>query len=186
MAMMCAICTTAQVADDIYATKQQVTNENAEFVKAEKAQKTKMQRVDSLGHLISAAALESGYWVLMADRVTVGNTGCTIPALDGNSNFLFQQDRSGMVQMALNNGWEGFNGMGGMTLEGRVQNVDLRTDKKGNISYRFSLIGDDVNALVDVTIYSGSDYAQAIVTPALSGPRITLNGRLLPYRHPRY
>jgi len=62
----------------------------------------------------------------------------------------------------------------------------MRVDKKGNIRYTYSITGEDISAQVDITVYAGTDYAQAIVEPTFSGPRITVNGRLVPYIRPRH
>lgn len=178
---LCALCLQAQVIDDIYGgpEPQPTSREMKEH------QKALQRQVDSVGHTRAIIALERGYWVLLADRINVGFTGYTVSGLNGNTNFVFQQAQSGMVQFAFNHGAPGLNGMGGMTLEGRVSHVQQKTDKKGNIRYGFSLVGEDINAQVDVTVYAGSDYAQAIVTPAFSGPVLTVNGRLMPYIRPR-
>ncbi len=143
------------------------------------------QRVDSMGHAKAAAALERGYWVLLADRVNVGYTGYTASGLDGNSNFIFQQAGEGVIQTAFNQASPGLNGMGGMTLQGNVSGVKMSVDKKGNIHYAYSIFSQDISAQVDVMVYAGTDYAQAVIDPTFSGPRITVSGRLVPYIRPR-
>ena len=68
----------AQVADDIYGDNVDLTivtpaKQDKDTKKAEKEHKKLMkQRVDSLGHAKAAAALERGYWVIVADRINVG------------------------------------------------------------------------------------------------------------------
>ena len=193
--MTVSLVLSAQVTDDIYGdnkdgdvklsivTPAQPDKATKEEQKAR--EKQLKQRVDSLGHAKAAMALERGYWVLVADRINVGYTAYTASGLDGNSNFVFQQAQEGLVQFAFNHSNPGTNGMGGMTMKGRVGNVEMRTDKKGNIRYTYSLVGEDINAQVDITVYAGGDYAQAIVEPAFSGPRLTFNGRLVPYIRPR-
>lgn len=187
----------SQVADDVYADRSQKDTVTLNIVspanldkstkKQRKAEQKRLrQRVDSLGHAKAGVALERGYWVILAERINVGRTGYTVNGLNGNSNFVFQQAQEGMVQFAFNHGRPGLNGMGGMTLEGKVGNVQLRTDKNGNVNYTYTLIGNDINAQVDVMVYHDSDYAQAVVTPTFSGPQITIYGRLVPYIRPRH
>lgn len=194
--MMTTIVLSAQVVDDIYGDIKDGNDVQLSIVtpaKPDKASKQSQkerekllkQRVDSLGHAKAAMALERGYWVLVADRINVGYTAYTAAGLDGNSNFVFQQAQEGVVQFAFNHANPGTNGMGGMTMKGRVSDVKMRTDKKGNINYSYVLLGEDINAHIDITVYAGSDYAQAIVEPAFSGPRLTFNGRLVPYIRPR-
>lgn len=185
--LVCALCVQGQEIDDIYAPKTSSgISPSSSAVKQQKSREQQLkQRVDSLGHAKAAQALERGYWVLLADRINVGQMSYTATGLNPNSNFVFQQSQEGLVQTAYNQADPGFNGMGGITLAGHVGNVRLRTDKKGNLYYSYSLVGEDINAQVDVTVYAGSDYAQAIVQPIIDGPRLTFNGRLVPYIRPR-
>lgn len=193
--LVCALGVQAQDTDDIYATKQGGDVQLSVITPAKPDQVTKQEmkarekrlkeRVDSLGHAKAGAALERGYWVILADRINVGYTGYTASGLNGNSNFIFQQAGEGMVQTAFNQASPGLNGMGGMSLRGNVSGVKMDVDKKGNIRYTYSMTGKDISAQVDITVYAGTDYAQAIVDPTFGGPRITINGRLLPYIRPR-
>ena len=182
----------AQVVDDIYGDQVDLTivtpaQQDKASKKAQKEhQKQMKQRVDSLGHAKAAAALERGYWVIVADRINVGYTGYTVSGLNGNTNFVFQQAQEGMVQFAFNDGRPSMNGLGGMTLEGKINGVKMRTDKKGNIIYSYSIMSTDINAQVTVTVFAGTDYAEALVQPTFSGPRMTLSGRLVPYIRPRH
>ena len=182
----------AQVVDEIYSDQVDLTivtpaQQDKASKKAQKEhQKQMKQRVDSLGHAKAAMALERGYWVIVADRINVGRMGYTVSGLNSNTNFVFQQAQEGMVQFAFNDGRPSMNGLGGMTLEGKVSDVKMRTDKKGNITYSYTILSADINAQVIVTVYAGSDYAEALVLPAFSGPRMTLSGRLVPYIRPRH
>ena len=191
IAMLGVMLAQAQVADDIYGDNVDLTivtpaKQDKDTKKAEKEHKKLMkQRVDSLGHAKAAAALERGYWVIVADRINVGNMGYTVSGLNTNTNFVFQQAQEGMVQFAFNHGGPSMNGLGGMTLEGKVSNVKSNTDKKGNILYSYSIMSTDINAQITVTVFAGTDYAEALVQPTFSGPRMTLQGRLVPYIRPR-
>ena len=182
----------AQVVDEIYGDQVDLTivtpaqQDKASKKSQKEHQKQMKQRVDSLGHAKAAMALERGYWVIVADRINVGRMGYTVSGLNSNTNFVFQQAQEGMVQFAFNDGRPSMNGLGGMTLEGKVSDVKMRTDKKGNITYSYTILSADINAQVIVTVYAGSDYAEALVLPAFSGPRMTLSGRLVPYIRPRH
>ncbi len=191
VAMMGALLAQGQVVDDIYGDNVDLTivtpaQQDKDSKNAQKEHKKLMkQRVDSLGHAKAAAALERGYWVIVADRINVGYTGYTVSGLNGNTNFVFQQAQEGMVQFAFNHGGPSINGLGGMTLEGKISGVKMRTDKKGNIIYSYSIMSTDINAQVTITVFAGTDYAEALVQPTFSGPRMTLSGRLVPYIRPR-
>ena len=59
----------------------------------------------------------------------------------------------------------------------------IKDDKKGNTIMTYSMIGRNMNASVSITIYSGSDQAVADIYPTLGYGRISLRGRLVPYRN---
>lgn len=190
-ALIAVLSTQAQVVDDIYGDKVDLTivtpaqQDKASKQAQKEHQKLMKQRVDSLGHAKATQALERGYWVIVADRINVGYTGYTVSGLNTNSNFVFQQAQDGMVQFAFNHGGPSINGLGGMTLEGKISGEKMRTDKKGNIIYTYSIMSTDINAQITVTVFAGTDYAEALVQPTFDGPRMTLTGRLVPYIRPR-
>ena len=139
------------------------SNETKQERKArEKRQK---EQVDSLAHDLSSQAVEQGYFALMADRMTIGENA--------------------MVQLAFNNGMLGQNGLGGITLPGHISNKRITTDKKGNVYLSFIIVGSQFNADVAITLSANSDYATAIITPTFGSDRLTVYGRLLPYRNSR-
>ena len=70
-----------------------------------------------------------------------------------------------------------------MTLHGNIRNFNVKDDKKGNTIITYSMIGRNMNASVSITIYSGSDQAVADIYPTLGYGRISLRGRLVPYRN---
>lgn len=191
IAMTIALMAPAQVVDEIYGNDVDLTiitpaqQDKSDKPTQKQRKKQLQQRVDSVGHARALAALERGYWVVVADRINVGSTGYTVSGLNGNSNFVFQQAQEGMVQFAFNHGMPSMNGLGGMSLEGKVKNERARTDKKGKVTYDYDIFGLDIDAHVTVYLDGGSDYAEVVVQPAISGPRLTYHGRLVPYIRPR-
>lgn len=157
------------------------SNETKQERKArEKRQK---EQVDSLAHDLSAQAVEQGFFALMADRMTIGRLGYTVNPVQSNANFVLMQGENAMVQLAFNNGMLGQNGLGGLTLPGHITNKRIKTDKKGNVYLSFMIVGSQFNADVAITLTAGSDYATAIITPTFGSERLTVSGRLLPYRN---
>ncbi len=159
------------------------SNETKQERKArEKRQK---EQVDSLAHDLSSQAVEQGYFALMADRMTIGRSGYTVNSVQSNANFVLMQGENAMVQLAFNNGMLGQNGLGGITLPGHISNKRITTDKKGNVYLSFIIVGSQFNADVAITLSANSDYATAIITPTFGSDRLTVYGRLLPYRNSR-
>lgn len=173
----------AQDYDDIY-----VIDETppipANETKKERKERIKKDHVivDSIFHLKAIDAIEDGYFVLQATQVR-NSYGNYALGLNDNSNFLLVQGDKGIFQVAYNMISAGANGLGGVTLHGRVSDINIREDKKGNIIVNFKMIGRDMNAYVTLTLFKGSDQAMAMIDPTLGRGQITLRGRLVPYRN---
>lgn len=182
------------VADDIYSDDNAGSEVQLSVVTpAQQKQETKAERkarekrnkelVDSIAHLKAVQALEQGYYVLLADHVSMPRSGYVVSGLSNNSNFLLRQGDGGIFQVAFNNGRMGFNGLGGITLNGKVSGVRLRQGKKGDATITYNMIGTQMNANVQITVYEKSNRASAYVTPNLGTGSITLEGTLVPYRN---
>lgn len=182
------------VADDIYNDGNAGSDVQLSVVTpAQEKQETKAERkarekrnkelVDSIAHQKAVQAMEQGYYVLLADRVIMPRTGYMVAGLSTNSNFLLRQADGGIFQVAFNNGRLGANGLGGITLNGRVSGVRLQQGKKGDVTLTYNMMGSQMNASVQITLYAKSNRATAYVTPNLGSGRITLEGTLVPYRN---
>ncbi len=173
----------AQDYDDIY-----VIDETAPIPANETSREKKdrikrdQQIVDSVFHLKAARAVEDGYFVLQATQVR-GSYGSYEMGLNNNTNFMLMQGDKGIFQVAFNNMDSGANGLGGITLHGRISNKNVKTDKKGNTIVTYTMIGRSMNTSVTITIFNGSDQAVADVFPNLGRGNISLRGRLVPYRN---
>lgn len=173
----------AQNYDDVY-----VIDETAP-IPANETNKERKERikkdheiVDSVFHLKALHAIQNGYFVLQARQVR-NSYGQYEMGLNDNSNFLLMQGDKGIFQVAFNNMSAGANGLGGVTLHGRISKMDIKGDKKGNAIITYNMIGRRMNAYVTITLFKGSDQAVAIIDPTLGRGQITLRGRLVPYRN---
>ena len=146
-------------------------------------EKNTQERVDSLAHVMSMGAIMRDHFVLLATEVSVGTMGYVHSGLDKSSNFIVVQGEHAMVQCAMNNVEMGANGLGGLTVSGRVSNKRVTQDNDGNVSVSFHIFGSRVNADVWIELYKDCDYATAMVMAALSSDRISMSGRLLPYKY---
>lgn len=173
----------AQNYDDVY-----VIDETAP-IPANETNKERKERikkdheiVDSVFHLKALHAIQNGYFVLQARQVR-NSYGQYEMGLNDNSNFLLMQGDKGIFQVAFNNMSAGANGLGGVTLHGRISKLDIKGDKKGNAIITYNMIGRRMNAYVTITLFKGSDQAVATIDPTLGRGQITLRGRLVPYRN---
>ena len=138
-------------------------------------------RVDSLAHIKADRALQNRRFVIMAERVSIGRAGIMLNNLRRETNFVYVVDNDAVIQLALENGNIGFNGLGGITLRGSVSKPSYRVDKKGNISYSYTVFGNGANAEVDIRLFAGSDDAQAYINSPFHSDRMVIYGKVQPY-----
>ena len=167
--------------DDIYVIEKTAPIPENE-TKKERKERIKKDHdiVDSIYHLKAELAADDGYFVLQATEVR-NSYGRYELGLNDNTNFMLMQGDKGIFQVAFNTMSAGANGLGGITLHGRISNKKLTHDKKGNTIITYMMIGRRMNASVTITIFKGSDQAIADVFPTLGNGLITLRGRLVPY-----
>ena len=175
--------TMAQSYDDVYVIDETAPIPDNETKKERKERiKKDHEIVDSIFNLKAINALEDGYFVLQATQVRTSR-GFYEMGLNDNTNFMLMQGDKGIFQVAYNTMNAGANGLGGITLHGRISNKNLKYDKKGNAIFSYMMVGRRMNANVTITVFKGSDQALADVFPNLGNGHITLRGRLVPYRN---
>ena len=169
--------------DDIYVIEKSGEIPANETKKERKERiKKDHQIVDSIYNLKAVKAVRDGYFVLQATEVSDSRGRYTL-GLNDNTNFLLMQGDKGIFQVAFNTMNPGANGLGGITLHGRISNMKISQDKKGNTNVRYNMVGSRMNASVMITIFGDKDQAVADIYPTMGNGRITLRGRLVPYRN---
>lgn len=147
--------------------------------KLTKQERKAMQaRVDSILNVRAVKAVTDTMFVLEADQV-VFKYG-HVAYVTSNTNFVkFDGDRA-VVQVAFNVPWSGFNGLGGITVEGNASKYDVTTDKRGNIYIDASVSGRGISAQLMLTLMAGSNKATVTIIPNFNSGRITLEGSIVP------
>ena len=84
------------------------------------------------------------------------------------------------MQVAFNVPWPGFNGLGGITVEGSVSGYKKYSDKKGNTYIQASVNGVGISAQVFITLWNGGDKATVTVQQNFRSGKITLDGCIVP------
>lgn len=172
----------------LYVTGQAQTVEKRIYTQAEQqaAQEREEQKrteevQDSILFVEAVKSLEKLDFVVEADKLIFKHGETAYVTL--NTNFFSLSDDQAIVQIApFNSG--GPNGVGGITLEGRASNIKMKTDKKGNISFSMSVIGNGISANVSLSLPQGSHRATVTVNPNFSSNRITFSGYLVPKVRP--
>lgn len=150
-------------------------NENAQRLEAEKHIETIS---DSMRIAEAFKALQQMDFILEADRIYFKH-GTTV-YVPSSTNFVSLSGDRAVIQIASFRG-RGPNGIGGIALEGRAQNVKIKVDKKGNSTLTMSVSGAALSATVNVSLPNDSYTASVSVNPNFSSNRITLYGTLLPF-----
>lgn len=135
---------------------------------------------DSVQYLQAIAALKGGSWALEASNVTFNNGASNF--VTESTNFVSVNNGTATVQTALDNSnIYSPNGLGGVTLTGRVGNEEMTVDRYGNIHYNFGIYGSEISATVNVVLSAGSNQATATVNPNYNNSSMTMSGYIYPY-----
>lgn len=152
----------------------------AERLRKRAQEERQIIRDDSIQFVQAINAIRNGSWALEASNVTFNN-GVT-RFVTANTNFVSVDDGQAVVQTAFNNSnINSPNGLGGITLEGRVIGEELKMDKEGNVYYNYSIQGADISATVNVVVTANSNQATATVNPNFNSNQMTLSGYIYPY-----
>ncbi len=138
--------------------------------------------LDSLNYIDAMRAIKDREFVFEADLL-VFKRGGTAHVMS-NLNFVSLMGDKATVQVApFYSG--GPNGVGGVTVEGRVTNIEEKTDKRGNTRITMNVMGRGVFAAVDITLPRGSNNGMVTINPNLNSNRITLYGKIVPAERSR-
>ena len=137
---------------------------------------------DSIQYLQAIAALKNGSWALEASNVTFNNGATNF--VTESTNFISVNNGTATVQTALDNSnVYSPNGLGGITLTGRIGNIEMSIDRYGNVYYNFGIFGSEISATVSVTLSAGSNRASATIDPNFSSLNMTMSGNIYSYNN---
>lgn len=91
-----------------------------------------------------------------------------------NLNYVSLNGNVGVIQIASTYGMLGFNGLGGITLEGTVRDMDVRFDKKGNLTMSMRIVGSGRSGEAVLQMAKGSNRAVVQVKGTFSSSSITM------------
>ncbi len=135
---------------------------------------------DSTEYIQALYAIRNGSWALEASNITFDN-GVT-HFVTPSTNYLSFNNGTAVLQTAFDNtNIYSPNGLGGITLQGRIDGEELKMDNEGNIYYNFSIQGAQISATVNLVITAYSNNATATVDPNFSSRNMTMNGSIYPY-----
>jgi len=123
--------------------------------------------------------IESKYWVLEATRLQLKKG--SVQNMNQNLNFVATNDDKGVIQLAFQ-GIQGWNGIGGITLEGKYSQYNITQPKKegGGVSLQAIISGATFSGPVTMFLNVRSNDVEVRLTGSF-GERITFYGVL---KHP--
>ena len=142
------------------------------------AQKAREKAENERNYAIAVQALKEGKFVLEADQLVFKRGRSAF--VSSTTNFVLMDGEHASVQIAANNALAGPNGIGGITVDGSRKEMEITTDKKGNVNCSFSVQGIGISAQVYITLTNGGNNASARISPNFNSNTLTLNGVLVP------
>ncbi len=139
--------------------------------------------IDTLTWFQAMQAIEDSSFVIEADAVTFKH-GTRIQ-VNSTTNFISMDGDRAVIQISPSYIHSGPNGVGGITVEGTVSNVEKTFDKKGRMHFSMYVTGRGVNATVYLTAVPGTNRVTATVSPTFHSNDIRLDGYLVPHAHSR-
>ena len=178
--LFCTVALEMSAQDKKLTRKEREAAWRAERLRKRAAEERIEQHNDSILYLQAIAAIKSGSWALEASNITFDN-GVTNFVTE-STNFVSVNEGTGTVQTALNNSnVYSPNGLGGITLTGRVGNEQMSVDRYGNVYYSFGIYGSEISATVNVVLSAGSNQATATINPNFNSSNLSMNGYIYPY-----
>ncbi len=134
---------------------------------------------DSLIHARAVKVLRDRQFVLEADRI-IPKSGRTFN-VNSMTNFLMVNGDRATIQVASTSTVNpGPNGVGGITLEGRITELRITDESYGGLTMNMTVAGNALSAAVTITLTGSGDIATATIRPTFNSNRAEMRGRIVP------
>lgn len=133
---------------------------------------------DSLAYVEAMEAVDNMDFVFEANMLVFKRGGTA--RVYSNLNFVSVRGENALIQVSPITSGGGQNGVGGVTVDGRITNIERSTDKRGTTTLSINVMGRAISAVVTFTIPKGSNSVTVRISPNLNSNTITLYGVLLP------
>lgn len=116
-------------------------------------------------------------FVLEANRLVTPSGESVMVA--SNTNFVMIEGDKAVIQVSPLTG-PGINGVGGITVDGYISDVQFNTDRRGNLILTMNVKGAAASCRLMFTLGKGGGMARVRIDPNYSADDITLFGDLVP------
>lgn len=134
---------------------------------------------DSLRAAEAEKAIVGRQFIAFADQITL-RRGRTFN-VNSSLNYVSLRGDDAVIQVASNNPWPGFNGLGGVTLKGKATDIRNSQDKKGNLSMSMRVTGSGLSSEVSLQLPKGSDRAFVQIKGTFSFRQLSMYCTVEPY-----
>lgn len=150
---------------------------NTQDKKLSKKEKKLMEaRIDSAFNAEAIQAINDTAFTIEADQVMF-KRGYTAH-VTASTNFIAVRGDNAIVQVAFNVPVSGFNGLGGITVEGSISRYEVNKDKKGNVFVRMGVMGKGISAQLFISLWKGANKATVSIQPNFNSNKLTLSGMM--------
>ena len=153
----------------------------AEFRARSQEHRELAELTDSIASVQAFAAVKNQDFVFEAQTVQFRN-GSTV-FVNSMTNFISVKGNRAVVQISPSDFAAGPNGVGGVTVDGRVSGQEFRVGKKGFATDSFSVTGIGINAQVEIYLTPGTNQASATIYPNFNSNTVWLEGNIVPYEN---
>ncbi len=176
MRKLIALLTLLLVGASFAVSAQSTRKAERELTREERRAQEKAEDMASYQEAIQA--LKANRFVLEANRVIFSNGQTAF--VTSNTNFVLVNGQRGTVQVAFNIPNPGPNGIGGVTVDGSVSDMQMKMNDKGTINASFNIQGIGISAQIFITLLEGNNNATVTVSPNFNSNTLTLSGSLVP------
>lgn len=162
----------------MYAQQSSSEKRRAERKAQRDAEKAREKREEAQAYANAVQAINNRKFVLEADRITFKRGRSAF--VTSNTNFVLLNGEKASVQVAFNGPYAGPNGIGGITVDGRVGEIKTTTDKKGNVNCNFNVVGVGISAQVSIRLTHDTNNASVTINPNFNSNRLSLDGKVIP------
>lgn len=132
---------------------------------------------DSVRFAATVESMRNMDFVLEADRLVLKRGENVM--VTSMTNFVSVKDDRAVIQVAPFSG-PGVNGVGGVTVDGNISDVDFRVSRKGTVSLSMYVSGAVASCKITFTLPKNGTTATVRIDPNYSSNDISLVGSIVP------
>ncbi|MBB6459536.1 DUF4251 domain-containing protein [Flammeovirga kamogawensis] len=145
--------------------------------KAKQLAKQQAKAEETARFEMSKQAMKDQKFVLQANQVydRYGN----VAQVTNSINFIKLNGDVCVVQLGFE-GIVGYNGVGGITLDGKITDLELKENEHGGVNMSFNVQGSMMQAAVRINLNGADNWADASVRSQTENIEVKFRGNLLP------